>query len=483
MQQIWNDDELLLSIDGNYYLNKNASNKFKKCYSQYLDDKYSNCLFELKWAKKVIQTYPPIIKENLIDEKKYILSDYEKKYSNQKINIYDLFEYIYNLSILLKRELSLDDLKKYGNLISEDFKFVDYSFEIFFNIKRYGLDDSINYTSDWYELLTILGVVKKCNMNNIIFNIKNLDDWLYKNGYYSKDKINIIKNFFDTLKCKKNAYYLSNEIIDYFKNKYDFDFAFKNGLSFNEQNKIFVNYNGSSDFILMIPKIFKLNINSIDDIEIYLNFIKKKFKLNYNAKKLKIYNNIISNNNIINFDFLLDNIINIEDLINVLAIPIKYELEVINFKIEKIDLWLSNNNYYDKKIIDFKNNFYDEIVFNEKKYYLSSEIVSYLNHKFINKSESKKLNNQDQEVYIIERHYKPVTEIKRKIMIFSLLTGTGIIACLYLKIILNKEPFNIALNCSTNYYKLLHSNSKYRDLLRKTGNLLYFFCELSNAYL
>ena len=482
MQQIWNDNEILLGIDGNYYLNKNASNKFKKIYSEYLDDMYSDCLFELEWAKQVTKAYPPTVKEELIDEKKYILSDYEKKYINQKVDIYDLFEYIYNLPTLLKRELSLDEIKKYGNLLNEDFKFVDYSFEIYFNIKKYGLDNSINYTSDWYELLTILSVAKKCNLNNIEFNIKNIDDWLYKNEYYSKDKITVLKSFFDTLKEKKNMYYLSDKIIEYFKAKYDFECAFKYNISFNEQNKIIVNYNGSDDFILMIPKIFKLNVKSVDDIELYLIFIKKKFKLDYNDRKLKIYNNIIHNNTL-NFDFLLDNIISIEELTNLLTFPIKYKLSVLNFNIEQIDLWILNNNYYDKKIIDFKNDFYDKIILNITNYYLSSDIICYLNNKFINNSESNKLNSQDSKVYIIEKHYEPVTEIKRKVMIYSLLTGTGIIVCLYLKIILNKESFNIALNCSVNYYKLLHSNSKYRELLKRIDNLLDFFCEFSNTYL
>lgn len=485
MQQIWNDNDVTLGNDGNYYLNKNASNRFKKIYSEYLDDKYSDCLFELEWAKQVIKTYPPILKEenNVIDEKDIILSDYDNKFNGQKIDIYNLFEYIYNLSRLLNRDLSLDELKKCGNILSEDFKFVDYSFEIFFNIKKYGLNKAIDFTSDWFELLTILSVVKKCNIQNIEFNIKNIDDWLYKNEYYSVEKIPILKNFFDRLKNKKNMYYLSNEILEYFKNKYDFDCAFKDGLSFNDQNKIIVNFNGETDFIFMIPKLFKINVKKIDDIEKYLIFIKKKFKLNYNTKKLKIYSSIINNNNILNFDFLLDNISSIDELSKLLSIPIKYDLDVSNFNIDKINLWILNNNYYDKKIIDFKKEFYDKITLNIQDYYLSSNIINYLNNQFIGNLENKKLNTQDSEVYIIEKHYEPMTEIKRKSFIYSLLIGTGIIACLYLKVILYKDPLTIAVNCSSNYYKLLYSNSKYRELLKKIGNLLKYFCELSNTYL
>ena len=478
MQQIWNDNEVTICSDGNYYLNRNASNRFKRIYSNYLDDKYSDCLFELEWAKQVVKAYPPIQKEENI-----VLNDFDSKFSDQKVDIYNLFEYIYNLSILLNRELSLDELKKYGDILSEDFKFVDYSFEIFFNIKKYGLDKSINFTCDWYELLTILNVVKKCNMLNIEFNIKNLDDWLYKNNYYTQEKISTLKKFFDTLKSKKNMYYLSDEILEYFKNKYDFECAFKGGLSFNEQNKIIVNYNGESDFIFMIPKLFKIDVKSIEDIEKYLNFLKKKFKLNYNTKKLKIYSNIINNDNTLNYDFLLDNISSIKELSSILSIPVKYDLNVNNFNIEKIDSWILNNNYYDKKIMEFKKDFYDNIISNKQNYYLSLDIINYLNDKYIDSLEGKKINSQDSKIYIIEKHYQPMTEIKRKLFIYSLLTGTGIIACFYLKFILNKEPFTIAVNCSSNYYKLLYSNPKYRELLKKIGNLLNYFCELSNTYI
>ena len=476
MQQIWTDDEITIGNDGYYYLNKNASNRFRKYYSKYLNNEYLECLFEVEWAKEVIKNFPPKIEDN---DKEIILNDYNKKYNGEKIDIYILFDYLFSLSSLLNRNISLEELKKYGNMLNYDFKFVDYSFEIYFNIKNLGLDKTISLTSDWYELLTILNVVKKCNIYNIDFNIKNIDDWLYKNKYYSKDNISILNSFFDTLKNKKNLYFLSNEILDYFKNKYDFDCAFKDGVSFNEQNKIIVNYNGDIDFIFMIPQLFNIDVKNIKDIEKYLNFINKKFKINYNTKKFKIYMDILNNKNVLNYNYLLDNISNIEELCSILTIPEKYKLNVINFDIEKIDLWLENNNYYDKKIIEFKELFYDNI----KKFYSSLDIIDYLNNKFINSIEPQKFNTQDLETYIIEKHYQPMTEIKIKKLINSLLIGTGLIACVYLKIILNKDSLTIVINCSANYHKLLHSNSKYKELLKKTGVLLYYFCELSNIYL
>lgn len=482
--QIWTDDEILLD-NGVFYLNKHASNKFYEIYSKYLDDSYSNCLFELEWAKKVVKNYPPKNIRNLTenDETCMVTTDYKKKFKDEKVEVFQLFEYIYSLSSLLNRSIGIDEMKKYGYLLNEDFKFVDYSFEVYYDLKNSDLLSTINTVSDWYELLNILNIANMCNYVDYKFKVEYIDDWLLKNNYYDNDKISALKKFFSVLKEKKNVYYLSEEILNYFNERYDFNSAFRYSVSFSEQRKILDNYNADENFVLLIPKILKIDIKNFDSISKYLIFLKRKLGLSYSTEKISFFEKVLCSDEPLDIMDLINNSNNIDELLNSLSLPIKYSLDVKELNISVLDEWFNANNYYNENIIELRNNFFDIIESNPRDFCFGNNILNYFKYKFENTFKNKILNTQECEVYLIEKHYEPMTEAKKKLFVYSVLSGTGIIASLYLTIILKYDPIKVTMNCTSTFSKFFNTNNKYSYLSEKLGNLFYHFGDISTTML
>lgn len=91
----------------------------------------------------------------------------------------------------------------------------------------------------------------------------------------------------------------------------------------------------------------------------------------------------------------------------------------------------------------------------------------------LKKDESEKNNNEDS--FTIKKRRKPKTKQDIKKFIYATLAGAGIISCLYLTIVLGRNPINVIKNCVSTFTALFKGNSTLAALGASMGNLTTYF--------
>lgn len=91
----------------------------------------------------------------------------------------------------------------------------------------------------------------------------------------------------------------------------------------------------------------------------------------------------------------------------------------------------------------------------------------------LKKDESEKNNNE--ESFKIKKRRKPKTKQDIKKFIYATLAGAGIISCLYLTIVLGRNPINVIKNCVSTFTALFKGNSTLAALGASMGNLTTYF--------
>ncbi len=91
----------------------------------------------------------------------------------------------------------------------------------------------------------------------------------------------------------------------------------------------------------------------------------------------------------------------------------------------------------------------------------------------LQKSEPTKDDND--ESFSIKKRRKPKTKQEIKKYIFTALAGAGIISCLYLTFVLERNPINVIKNCVSTFQALFKGNSTLAALGASMGNLTAYF--------
>ena len=472
MNNFCNEDELITTSNGIRYLNKEASRRFYELYKDVIDEKYSDTLFRYDLALKAYQSLPREIKKELSDIDKLKI-EYNKLTNDNIINKKDFFSLLYSCSKIIKKRVSLNDLKEYAKELNNDLYSNNINeFDLYITLCQKGFIFVLNNCCETLEdLLYIFNLEVELDINSDDISNEIIDEWINKNNFYSKDNINDFNRFISNIKISNNCY--SNELFLYLNKKYDLISISKYSISIEEEIKIKDNFESNVDYIFKIPSILNREIE-YDELINYALYIKDKYKIDYDENSLKLYIRIKDINKPVILTNLLGYVDNLYDLLTLLQLPIIYKFEVENIDLSLLDNWLNKHNYYslkNKKVLETK--FLNSLKTCPKDYFDSTKIVEHIESN--TKCSDIKL---DSDEYIILKKYRPVTDMKKKKLIGSLFFSTGIIASLYLTIIKNENPSRVILNCTKTFSKYSMVNNDLKNIIENINSLDIYFKDI-----
>ena len=469
MNYFFNEDETIITPNGIRYLNKEASRKFYELYKDIIGGEYNDTLFRYDLVLKACKSVPRKMKKELnnIDKLKI---EYDKLSKDNNISKKDFFYLLYSCPKIIKKKVSLNDLKKYAEELNYDLYINNINeFELYIVLCQKGFKFVLeNYCENLDDLLYILEIEQELDIKSKDVDVDIIDNWIHSNKFYSNK---YIKDFIDFInKIKMNKYYYSSEIYYYFDNKYDLYSLIEYKIPIEEQLKIIDTYNSKIEYLFDLSKILNKKIDD-DGLVNYALFLNRKFKVDYDENSLKFFVRLKMDNKPIVLVDLLEYALNLFDLLRLLQLPIIYKLEVSSIDLDILDEWFNKHKYYSIKNREIlENKFLNSLKSCPKDYYDSKAILEHIERKIA--KDTVFLDDKD---YKIIKKYRPVTEMKKKKLVGALLFSTGIVASLYLTIIKKEYPSKVIVNCSKTFKKYGSVNKDLKDAIDKISNLdLYF---------
>jgi hypothetical protein len=467
MNALFSEDETIITPDGIKYLNKEASRKFYELYKDIIGDRYSNTLFRYDLVLKACSSLPR--KKELSDIEK-LKEEYNKLVVDGEISKKNFYSLLYSCSRIIKKRVSLNDLKEYAKELNNDLYGNNVNeFDLYIVLCQKGFNFVLNnYCENLDDLLYLLELEKEFDIKSEDVECEVIDNWIMNNKFYSfkhkKDFINFLSEI------RKDKYYYSTELFLFLDNKYDLFSITEYGVVIEEQLKIENTFDNDIEYIFKLHNILDKKIDFHKLVK-YALYIKRKFKIDYDENSLKLFVRLENEEKPIVLTNLLEYTTNLFDLLKLLQLPIIYKFDVCDIDLDILDTWFDKHKYYslkNKKVLE--NKFLNSLKTCPKDYYNSKEILNHIESK-LNK-DNIFIDDID---YKVIKLYKPVTETKKKKLVGALFFSTGIIASLYLTIIKTEYPSKVIVNCGKTFKKYSTFNPYLKSAVSKIGNLNDYF--------
>lgn len=502
---LWDESEIEI-INGDKYLNEEASQrvyeKYEKYLSKYKDSKFRK--FRVESVSKLIEYFSSLqhddTSKDLETDEKKLLEAFEN--TIVKPNDRDskkLFSFFTTIPQILNRKMSTDEIKKYIKMIDKDFNYYETFFDLYIDIINNGLNDCIKKCNNQVEILMYLETYKNCLDIQYNLDIKMIYELFSTFSKDERERQTLIKDFLDKLKKYNSKYYSADKIISSFnefllneekeKELQDLDEDEVNLLEYYDKN---YKENTNMDFTFLLNLSSILNKTEGIDFQTLIKYgilLSEKFDNFKFGKKeqtqfslyLKLSSKLNSDENkIIDFSELLNDINSLDDLLIYLEFFKKYKFPVKQLNLMDIDNWLKKNNFYeDKKNIE---DFYEQIEEEPEKYYYGNSIVSYFGEKIYKPLNQNDFLVEEEEKFTILNRFKPVTDKKKKQIVEACLASVGIISCLYMTLVLKYDPVTVISNCVSTFKRFFVGNGKFNELLSKLGNLTVYFASIVGSY-
>ena len=467
MNALFSEDETIITPDGIRYLNKEASRKFYELYKDIIGENYNNTLFRYDLVLKACSSLPR--KKELSDIDK-LKNEYNKLVVNGEISKKDFYSLLYSCSKIIKKRVSLNDLKEYAKELNSDlYGNNENEFDLYIILCKKGFKFVLdNYCENLDDLLYLLELKKSFEITSNDVECEVIDNWIMNNKFYSYKHKKEFNSFINEL--KKDKYYYSNEIFLFLESKYDLFSLSEYGVAIEEQIKIINSFDNSVEYIFKLSKILDKKIDCHKLVK-YALFIKRKFKIDYDENSLNLFVRLDNLDKPIVLTNLLDYTSNLFDLLKLLQLPIIYKFDVCDIDLDILDNWFDKHKYYslkNKKVLE--NKFLNSLKTCPKDYYDSKKILEHIQSKL-----NKNTNYVSDIDYTILKMYRPVTETKKKKLVGALFFSTGIIASLYVTIIKNEYPSKVIVNCGKTFKKYSTYNPDLRNAVNKIDSLTDYF--------
>lgn len=282
MIKLWSNNEII-KIENIDYLDKDASKRFYKVFSNWLSDVDTNSYVNINEATDILND----MESNLIKDS---LKIYNRDYDNtREYNGSDAYECIKDIGLKLVKEygyphqiVTKQTLLSLGDKISSKYKnfhineeFLDYE-KLLEDLHSHTVSSLIKKSNDIWDIYSILLLTKRYSITEEYINPSIIDDWLEKNDYkVDSFKSEIFLKILGEIINRPQDFLSGENIIKYFNNNYEIGRAIKDAINYPVTLDGYSKKNTKQTIIDVYKKLEEIylkefnNRNDISDKELF----------------------------------------------------------------------------------------------------------------------------------------------------------------------------------------------------------------------